>query len=242
MNNINCICETFYNCCNIPIKAIDKTFKELHKYGYSNNLDNMFPNNLIKNFILKNDVILHPNNIISVEKNIHYMIIEKYNLYFILGPTSSNNKIDNAEIPFRPLSCLEYFENLLTNIIDDKLLFDLRCKSYNTYVRKSIEYVHNHYYGDINIDDLSKHLNINKSYFCNLFKKSTGTNFSNFLNNFRVEKSKKLLVDNSFSLLDVALEVGFNNQNYFTIVFKKVTNQTPSQFKKQMLCNKNEVY
>jgi len=100
-------------------------------------------------------------------------------------------------------------------------------------------YIHNYYKEDISIDDLCDKLNINKSYFCNLFKKSTHQTFSNFLNHFRIEKSKKLLTDSSLSLLDVALEVGFTNQNYYTIVFKKLTNQTPSAFRKSLITIKN---
>ena len=106
-------------------------------------------------------------------------------------------------------------------------------------MRKAIYYIHQNYNKDISIDDLCDKLNINKSYFCNLFKKSTNQTFSNFLNYFRVEKSKKLLSDPSLSLLDVALEVGFTNQNYYTIVFKKITNQTPSAYRKELITIKN---
>lgn len=56
--------------------------------------------------------------------------------------------------------------------------------------------------------------------------------FTEFLNKIRIEKSKELLLEDKYSILDIALMVGFNNQNYYNIMFKKITNQTPLEFKR----------
>lgn len=77
-------------------------------------------------------------------------------------------------------------------------------------------------------------LNINKSYFCKIFKSETGYTFTNYLNIFRVEKSKNLLKNPNMSLLDVAVSVGFNSQNYYSSVFKKITNKTPLEYKQEI--------
>ena len=87
------------------------------------------------------------------------------------------------------------------------------------------------YSSDLSADVICKELNINKSYFCKLFKEDTGYTYSNYLNIFRIEKSKKLLLNSNMSLLDIAIAVGFNSQNYFTMVFKKITNITPTQYR-----------
>ena len=81
---------------------------------------------------------------------------------------------------------------------------------------------------------LCKHLNLNKSYFCKIFKSETGYTFTNYLNIFRVEKSKNLLKNPNMSLLDVAVSVGFNSQNYYSSVFKKITNKTPLEYKQEI--------
>ena len=73
-----------------------------------------------------------------------------------------------------------------------------------------------------------------KSYFCKLFKSETGYTFTNFLNIFRVEKSKTLLNTTDMSLLDIAIGVGFNSQSYYSSVFKKITNKTPLEYKQQL--------
>lgn len=81
------------------------------------------------------------------------------------------------------------------------------------------------------VDTLCKELNINKSYFCKLFKEDTGYTYSKYLNVFRIEKRKKLLLNTDMSLIDIAISVGFNSQNYFTMVFKKFVKMTPTEFR-----------
>ena len=49
-----------------------------------------------------------------------------------------------------------------------------------------------------------------------------------------VEKSKNLLKNPNMSLLDVAVSVGFNSQNYYSSVFKKITNKTPLEYKQEI--------
>ncbi len=231
MININYIVETFYNCCNIPIKVIVKNSNKVYTYGYSDYIDNMYPHNIIKDTLHVND----NSSKISLDNDIYYLVIKESNAYFIIGPITTNYEFENNLIPYKPINCFAYIEDLLSNIISDSLNYNLSFKSYNTYIKKSVEYIHKNYSQDINIDDLCDYLKINKSYFCNLFKKTTGENFSHFLNLFRIEKSKILLASTDLSLLDIALEVGYSNQNYFSIVFKKTTNQTPSQYRKNFI-------
>ncbi|HBI92485.1 MAG TPA: hypothetical protein DDY58_08650 [Terrisporobacter glycolicus] len=240
MLNINYISETFYNCCNIPIKAISKEYNEIYKFGYNDYLDQLHPKDKINDFILNEMNSNKDIYTVSIDNEIQYIITDACNVLFILGPISTNPS--NKLVCYKPATCFEYIECMLCKIIENNLIYDVNSRSYNIYVRKAIHYIHKYYHEDISIDDLCEKLNINKSYFCNLFKKSTSQTFSNFLNYFRVEKSKKLLEDPKLSLLEVALDVGFTNQNYYTIVFKKITKQTPSAYRKAMVSLKNQVY
>ena len=104
------------------------------------------------------------------------------------------------------------------------------------YLNHSIKISEDIFYKIVNISDLCEHLNLNKSYFCSTFKTTTGHTFCHFLNHFRIEKSKKLLLETDLNMLDIALSVGFNNQNYYCTMFKKFTGKTPLQYK---VCNKH---
>ncbi|NLY76709.1 MAG: helix-turn-helix transcriptional regulator [Tissierellia bacterium] len=78
---------------------------------------------------------------------------------------------------------------------------------------------------------MADYLGLNKCYFCQLFKRETGKTYSQFLNELRIEKSKELLENTNLSILDIALTVGYNNQNYYSMAFKKLTGTTPKNYK-----------
>jgi YesN/AraC family two-component response regulator len=80
---------------------------------------------------------------------------------------------------------------------------------------------------------VARHLGLNEAYLSSLFKQQTGQTFTEFVNLLRIEKSKELLRHSSASILDISLEVGFSNQNYFNRVFKKLTGITPGEFRRQ---------
>lgn len=236
MNFENSILTDFYNCCNVPIKLIDSDFNELHTVGYNDYFNRIYPLDEIKIKMKKDND--SSNHHIQLKNDINFRIINisKYNEnigYFIIGPFRTNiiSNLINKDIIYKPYKCSNYLCNLILYIYEHTLKQNSPNQIMSPYIRKAIEYVHLHYKEDISIDEICDSLDINKCYFCSLFKKHTGNTFSYFLNNFRVEKSKDLLANTDLSLLEVAFSVGFNNQTYYNIIFKKFTNQTPSQYR-----------
>ncbi|MGL5513630.1 MAG: helix-turn-helix domain-containing protein, partial [Sporomusa sp.] len=80
--------------------------------------------------------------------------------------------------------------------------------------------------------DISQEVHLSPSYFSKIFKKETGHNFNTYLNMLRIEKSKKLLLYDNLKLISIASLVGFEDQSYFTKVFKRVTGVSPHQYRK----------
>lgn len=94
---------------------------------------------------------------------------------------------------------------------------------------RAMHYIRSHY-SDISLRDVADHVGLNSTYFSNLFKRSTGQSYSQYLNKVRIEESKRLLLaDNSLS--EIAQKVGFSDQSYFTNVFKKVEGISPHRWK-----------
>lgn len=58
-----------------------------------------------------------------------------------------------------------------------------------------------------------------------------GVSFSNYLNKIRIEQSKLLLKNTDSSIVEIAMEVGFEDQSYFSKVFKNLTKMTPKQYR-----------
>ena len=109
--------------------------------------------------------------------------------------------------------------------------FDFTQIKHSDIVYKVMEYVKNNYASKITLDDVAKHVYLSRSYLSSVFKEETGYSLFNYINRVRVEKSKLYLLDNSISLVDVAAMCGFEDQSYFTKVFKKATGVSPKKYR-----------
>jgi two-component system response regulator YesN len=105
-------------------------------------------------------------------------------------------------------------------------------KSKNTDImRRALNYINENYQQNITLEAVAGHVHLNTSYFSSLFKKEMGIKFSDYLNKIRIDKSKQLLVHSQYSILDIALMVGFEDQSYYSKVFKKMTGDTPREYR-----------
>ncbi|MCZ7695125.1 helix-turn-helix transcriptional regulator [Mediterraneibacter gnavus] len=101
----------------------------------------------------------------------------------------------------------------------------------NEIIKRSLLYIYEHFNTQITLEEVAEYVHLHPSYFSSLFKKSTGSSFKEYLNMVRIEESKRLLSNTDFSIIDIAIAVGFEYQSYFSKVFKKFTGLTPKQFR-----------
>ena len=98
-------------------------------------------------------------------------------------------------------------------------------------IKKAIRYISKNYANSLTLELVANQVHLNPTYFSTLFKQSTGSSFKEYLNMVRVEESKRLLSNTDYSLIDIAIATGFEDQSYFTKVFKRYTGLTPKQFR-----------
>lgn len=92
-------------------------------------------------------------------------------------------------------------------------------------------YIEAHYHEKMDILDLAKLTHLTHAGFCRYFKKMTLMTFTEFVNQYRVNQAKKLLLlDNTVT--EVCFQCGFESLSYFNRVFKKITGESPMQFRK----------
>ena len=91
--------------------------------------------------------------------------------------------------------------------------------------------IHAHLYEKITPTLIAEHLSMNCSYLCNQFKKETGKTITEYINELKIYESKRLLKNTKLSLIQISTQLGFSNQSYFHIVFKKHTGMTPQEYR-----------
>ncbi|WP_195945485.1 response regulator transcription factor [Paraclostridium bifermentans] len=99
-------------------------------------------------------------------------------------------------------------------------------------ILKLLRNIEKNYSKDLNLKEISETYNINSIYLGQLFQKETGILFSDYLNNFRVNKAKNLLVETSLKAAEIGELVGYANKNYFYRKFKDIVGITPSEWRK----------
>jgi AraC-like DNA-binding protein len=88
---------------------------------------------------------------------------------------------------------------------------------------------------ELSLFKLASELDISSHILSYIINKGFNENFYQFINRYRIEEAKKMIQNPNMkhlSLMGIAFEVGFNSKTVFNTTFKKMTNQTPSEFKK----------
>ena len=94
-------------------------------------------------------------------------------------------------------------------------------------------YIKENYSQKLAVEDISSHVYLSKSYLSRIFKEETGDSLTTYINKIRIEKSKELLTDKALSLTDISDMAGFEEQSYFTKVFKSITGDTPAKYRQK---------
>ena len=100
------------------------------------------------------------------------------------------------------------------------------------FCKSVIDYVKEHYREPITSTTAAEELYLNNSYFCRLFKKTFKCNFSDFVNEYRLERAKVLLYDKNMSVSDVAVATGFNSFSYFCKLFRATAGMSPTDYRR----------
>lgn len=241
--HIKYVIESFYHITNLPIAAYNMDETLIYEYKDQNkkcmNCNNL---NLLSNLKKELDKQEKPNIItMSCCSNLvftaHPIYPQDLSLgFFIIGPFSVDRK--RKDVEYKPHDLTPQIIYLLRSLIVDFSYLQEESTNnsthYSIHVRKAIDYIHLHYKEEITLDQIVKFLDITKPYFCKIFKEETNKTFSLYLNEYRIKKAKELLNNTNISILDIALNTGFNNQNYFNIVFKKITNTTPIKYRNKV--------
>ena len=100
-------------------------------------------------------------------------------------------------------------------------------------VDEAIQYIRANCSMDISRDEVASEVGCSPSYLSRIFSDVTGRTFKEFVLKYRMEEAKKLLLNNSKETIsEIAFKMGYNNPNYFSETFKRITGTSPSEYRK----------
>ncbi|HKX60197.1 MAG TPA: helix-turn-helix domain-containing protein [Verrucomicrobiae bacterium] len=98
-------------------------------------------------------------------------------------------------------------------------------------INRAKQFILEHHTEDLSLGQVAAAVHTSTFYFCKLFRKVTGTTFTEFVSRTRIEKAKNLLLNPNLRISEIAYEVGFQSLTHFNRVFKKVMGESPTEYR-----------
>lgn len=181
---------------------------------------NRFPDEPVrnsKNFAITMNTLLRK----AVEKNnIEPYVLDSISDYFAKRIEKSN-KINVVN---------SIFEEMIKEYCN--LVNEYKTKGYSKLVSNAINYIKLNFKYEISLSSIADELFVHPTYLAKKFKLETNKTISEYINEVRLKEAKMLLKTTEFKIEDIAYYVGYNDKKYFSKVFKKIYNQSPSNYRK----------
>ena len=100
-------------------------------------------------------------------------------------------------------------------------------------IHQALLFIHNNFQNEIRAEDVAKSINWGYSRFRKVFLQQTGMTPYQYIQETRIKQSKFLIMNSTKTLKEIAYEVGFNNPDYFSTAFRRITGVSPMEFRKE---------
>jgi YesN/AraC family two-component response regulator len=136
------------------------------------------------------------------------------------------NRIDKAQ----DADELELVMRRLVESLSGRL-FAFRGVRHSSALRRAERFIWENYTHKISLEEIAKAAGLSAPYFSAVFKDEMGENLSSYLNRLRVEKAALMLTRTKTSIRDIAAECGFQDQSWFSKIFKHYTGESPGVYR-----------
>ncbi|MDR2629499.1 MAG: helix-turn-helix domain-containing protein [Spirochaetaceae bacterium] len=119
----------------------------------------------------------------------------------------------------------------------EKLLLQASLRRSNTFpvpLAKAIEYIHAHYAEGIQLGDAADAAQVSPAYLSRLFSEHGKTTFIDYITELRIENAEKLLRESKMNIKEVAFAAGYQDPNYFSKIFRKITGFSPLAYAEEV--------
>lgn len=164
------------------------------------------------------------------------IILSGHNTFSYAQQAIRYNVKDYLLKPVRSVEILQKLENLVENSAtpaenNAETQPDL---AGNQLVNQALGYMREHYFEPITQPLVAQHLGVTASYLSSLFTQHADSSFAECLNKIRIERACDYFADKQMKTYEIAFRVGFQDEKYFSSVFKKIMQVPPSQYRKAL--------
>ena len=101
-------------------------------------------------------------------------------------------------------------------------------------ITRAKHYIRENQAEELSLGQVAKAVNASSFYFCKMFKKGTGLNFTEYVCRVRIESAKNLLLNPNLRISEIAYQVGFQSLTHFNRVFKKTVGEAPTEYRAKL--------
>lgn len=132
---------------------------------------------------------------------------------------------------------LQGLKDLFRSFVEESAELAARLRKSNAKgdILKIKSFIEQHYNEDISLKNIAARFYMNPVYLGQLFKKTFGIYFNDFLLQIRIDNAKRLLRQTEMKVYEIARSVGFENADYFVSKFEKVEGKTPTAYRNELL-------
>jgi AraC-like DNA-binding protein/ligand-binding sensor protein len=180
----------------------------------------------------------------AIPEDFEIIRIRAIQLLVLLSKTASESSPGDVELEANAQylrriqdskSTKELIENL--QIVAGRLavkMFSFHGIRHASVLRKAERYIWDNFNRKISLEETAKASGLSAPYFSSVFKEEMGENFSNYLNRLRVERAAVLLTGTRKPLSEIAKLCGFEDQSWFSKIFKKITGTSPGKYRRTL--------
>ncbi len=122
----------------------------------------------------------------------------------------------------------------LLRTLENNCTHELDIKNYSekSPINDVINYLHKNYTEEFSLEEIASSVNYSPFHFIRIFKVATGKTPFEYLLDIKIKKAKEMLKNSTKSVTEICFSSGFNNRSHFSVVFKRKTGHSPSQYRK----------
>lgn len=210
-------------------KILVRLGNEIRKCSYKASID------LLKEYI--DSIYQEFNDVNVISKKLQELAKMILKISEELGVNDGNElvvQIEKLKIKYLLYNNKHDAYNEVVKMID--ILFDkvnVKGKISDDGMKVVVDYIERNIKKGISLEDVANHVNISTYYLSKIFKKEMGVNFITYITDRKMELAKEMLTTTDVPVLNIALDLAYNEANYFSKAFKKKTGYTPSEYREK---------